>query len=84
MVTASAIAPHVPCKAALIIKNVAIKLMQVSRLSSGIKMKKFDALERINKWKNEYMDSWILNYENITEYWTFEYIIHSFKVVFQI
>ena len=80
MVTASAIAPHVPCKAALIIKDVAIKLLQVSRLSSLVKKKNFDALESINKWKNEYNSDWIRNYENITEYWTFEYIIHSFKV----
>jgi hypothetical protein len=80
MVAASAIAPYVPCKAALIIKDAVIKLMEVFQLSSSVKMKKHDALELVSKRKSQYNDSWVANYNNVSEFWTFEYIVHSFKV----
>lgn len=82
MVAASAIAPHQPCRAALIIKEAAIKLMEISRLSSKIRIKKNEARELVGKWKNIYNASWVLNYDKMSEFWTFEYLIDSFKVFF--
>lgn len=81
MVAESAIAPHQSCKAALMIKHAITKLIEVFRISSIIRAKKQNAVEQANKWKNIYNEAWILNYENIPQFWTFEYIINSFKVM---
>jgi hypothetical protein len=81
MVAASALAPYQGCRAAYLIKDAIIIIREISRLSSQIRTQKDEAYKNSRQKKLLYDTAWISNFDSFPEFWSFEYIIETFKVI---
>lgn len=80
MVTENAISPHQACRGAIIIRDAALHLVEISKKLEDIDAIRSSARARMNEKKELFDQLWKKHYFHVAEYWTFEYTIQSFKV----
>lgn len=79
-VTSSARTAHQPPRGALIAKEVAEKMLAFADLSEQIKARKVKVSQNVISKKNVFDHKWSEKYSDESEFWTFEFIIQTFKV----
>ena len=79
-VTSSARTAHQPPRGALIAKEVAEKMLAFADLREQIKASKVKVSDNVISKKNAFDHKWSEKYSDESEFWTFEFIIQTFKV----
>jgi hypothetical protein len=80
MAVETAISPFQICEASLRVREAITKIMTFGNTMARIIQKTEVAKARVIVEKENFNRIWKQTYSNISDYWTFEFIINSFQV----